>query len=134
MRRPTNPEPSTMSHATAHIPATGNQAWGFFGTMGGLADAAWPVAVAAISAATGCEADEVVAFLDAKDGRHFADQLQGELAGGQNLRAAVATVTACWMAWKIGRRTAREHGIPASMPYLTGWVVHRSMQAELLAG
>lgn len=120
-----------MTHATAHIPATGNQAWGFFGTMGNLADTAWPVAVTAISAATGCEAAEVVEFLDAKEGRHFADQLQGELARGQNLQAAVAAVTACWMGWRIGRRTAREHGIPAGMPYLTGWVVHRSMQVEL---
>lgn len=123
-----------MTHATTHIPATSNDAWGFFGTMGSLADAAWPVAVAAISAATGCDADEVVVFLDAKEGRHFADQLQGELAGGRDLQAAVDTVTACWMGWKIGRRTARQHGIPAGMPYLAGWVLHRSMQAELLAG
>jgi hypothetical protein len=31
------------------------------------------------------------------------------------------------MTWTISRRTTREHGIPAGLTYLTGWVI----QAEI---
>ena len=37
---------------TTHIPATQNEAWGFWGTMNNQAAAAWPIAMTAISDAT----------------------------------------------------------------------------------
>ena len=40
-------------HAHTQIPATENTAWGFWGTLGEQAEAAWPLAMTAIAAATG---------------------------------------------------------------------------------
>ena len=55
----------------ATIPATQNDAWGFWGTMGDHASVAWPLAVRAVSDATGEDAEVVRAFLDSRFGRHF---------------------------------------------------------------
>lgn len=111
-------------------PASRNESWGFFGTMDRLATEAWPLAVAAIAAATGCDAEEVAVFLDSTDGRHFADQVRGGIWSGATLQDAINRAVECWMGWRIGRSTARRHGIPAGMPYLTGFVVHRAIRAE----
>ena len=54
------------------IPATQN-AWGFFGTMNDNAEAAWPIAMTAISDATCQPLESVRLFLDSRHGRHFAD-------------------------------------------------------------
>ena len=35
------------------------------------------------------------------------------------------------MGWTIGKRTEREHGIPRDLPYLTGWVMHCEIEAEI---
>ena len=35
------------------------------------------------------------------------------------------------MAWRIGKRTEREHGIPRDLPYLTGWVMNCEIEAEI---
>jgi hypothetical protein len=34
------------------------------------------------------------------------------------------------MGWRIGRRTARETGIPEGLPYLTSFVTHAAIEAE----
>jgi len=39
-------------NTTTQIPATQNEAWGFWGTMNEHASAAWPLAMVAISDAT----------------------------------------------------------------------------------
>lgn len=59
------------------LPPTSNAAWGFHGTIAQYADAvpAWPSAMTAIAAATGCSLNEVRDFLDSRYGRHFADDV-----------------------------------------------------------
>ena len=51
------------------IPATQNDAWGFFGTMNEQAEAAWPIAMTAISDATYQPLESVRLFLDSRHGR-----------------------------------------------------------------
>jgi hypothetical protein len=108
---------------------TANTAWGFWGTMGQQADAAWPLACAAIAKAVGESLEDVRDFLDSSHGRHFADGVKDRINGGASLQAAIEAATAQWMAWKIDRRTAKHYGIPAGTPYLTGFVVQLASQA-----
>ena len=84
----------------------------------------WPIALQQIAEVTGEPLESVRAFLDSKQGRHFADSVQDALTIGLAIDAAVAQAIAKWMDWKIGRITARETGIPKGLPYLTGFVIH----------
>ena len=94
---------------------TENEAWGFWGTMGEQAAAAWPIAFAAIQQATDAEGNAVRAFLDSRHGRHFADEVSNHLRAGASLADAIAKAIATWMGWRIGRRTSRDTGIPAGL-------------------
>lgn len=121
---------STEPTMSETILPTENTAWGFWGTMGERAPKAWPIAFATIRDATDADPDAVRAFLDGRHGRHFADAVQDAVHGGATLADAVATATARWMGWRIGRRTARETGIPEGLPYLTGFVADAGIAAE----
>ncbi len=109
-------------NSSQQIPATRNDAWGFWGAMDERADTAWPLAMTAISDVTGESLESV--FLDSRHGRHFADDVQNGLARGQTLHDAINAATAQWMGWVIGRHTNKEYGIPRGLPYLTGFVIH----------
>ena len=117
------------------IPATQNPDWGFFGTIRHDADpdAAWNIALTAIADATGCAVTAVRDFLDSRHGRHFADDVANRLFQGLTMNAAINTAIARWMGWRIGRRTARETGIPRDLPYLTGFVANAQIEAEMAA-
>ena len=117
----------------APVPATKNASWGFWNTMGGYASVAWPQALQAVSDATGEDTEVVRAFLDSRHGRHFADEVQNGLFVGQAMPEAIQAAIAKWMGWKIGKATSREYGIPAGLPYLTGFVVHAGIVEEDLA-
>lgn len=121
-----------MTNATQTL-ATQNQDWGFWGATQEHAPAAWPIASTAIATATGCEPEQVRAFLDSRHGRHFADDVQNGLFVGCNLKDAIDKATAKWMGWTIGRITAKETGIPRGMAYLTGFVVQAAIDDELFA-
>ena len=112
------------------MPATQNESWGFWGTMGGHACVAWPVAMQQIAEITGEPPESVRAFLDSKQGRHFADAVQDGMASHFTMDAAVAQAIAKWMDWKIGRITSRETGIPRGLPYLTGFVIQAQIIEE----
>ncbi len=114
------------------IPTTQNEAWGYWGTMRGHASVAWPIAMTQVAEATGEPFESVRAFMDSKQGRHFADSVQDGLASGLAMDAAVTKAITKWMDWKIGRITARETGIPRGMPYLTGFVIHAQLIEESL--
>ena len=109
---------------TDTIPATQNDAWGFWGTMNEHASAAWPLAMTAISDATSQPLESVRTFLDSRHGRHFADDVQNGLYAGAPLADAIAQATQRWMGWTIGRSTSKQYGIPKGLPYLTGFVIH----------
>jgi hypothetical protein len=113
------------------IPATRNEAWGFWGTMNEHARAAWPLAMNVISDATHQPLASVRIFLDSRHGRHFADDVQNGLYRGQTLVDAISAATQQWMGWTIGRQTSRDYGIPRGLPYLTGFVIHCEIAEEL---
>ena len=117
------------------LPLTSNPAWGFDGTISRQAgtDGAWPLAMAAVANATGCTPDGVRDFLDSRHGRHFADDVANGLFTGMAMPEAIAAATRKWMDWTVGRRTARETGIPQGLPYLTGFVMHAAIEAEAAA-
>jgi len=118
---------------TQPIPATRNDAWGFYGTMNEHADAAWPIAMTKISQATGQTLEAVRAFLDSCHGRHFADAVLTHLHAGDALHDAIDAATRQWMGWTIGRQTSKDYGIPRGLPYLTGFVIHCAIADESLA-
>ena len=134
---------------TTILPST-NQAWGFWGSMGyTTADQsqAWTLATTAIAKATGGTPEAVRHattaspllnagrrlrdVLDSRQGRHFANDVASELFNGRTLAAAVDAAVTTWMGWKIDKQIEREHGIPRGLPYLTGWVIHHQIQAEM---
>ena len=115
------------------IPATQNEAWGFWGTMNEHASAAWPLAMTAISGATSQALESVRAFLDSRHGRHFADDVQNGLYEGKALADAINAATQRWMGWTIGRQTSKQYGIPRGLPYLTGFVIHCEIVEESFA-
>ena len=120
-------------NTTTQIPASQNDTWGFYGTMNEQAEAAWPLAMTAISEATAEPLESVRTFLDSRHGRHFADDVQNGLYAGATLADAIEQATARWMGWTIGRSTSREYGIPKGLPYLTGFVIHCEIVEESLA-
>ena len=120
----TDTEPTMTTTQQAKIPATQNESWGLFGTLGVHAAAAWPIAMTAISDATFQSLESVRAFLDSRHGRHFADDVLNGLHAGLNLHDAIHAATQRWMGWTIGRLTSKQHGIPKGLPYLTGFVIH----------
>jgi hypothetical protein len=115
------------------IPATQNEAWGFWGTMNEHASAAWPLAMTAISGATGQPLESVRAFLDSRHGRHFSDATATEMATGASLNDAIDAATRRWMAWRINHRTSIESGIPEGLPFLTGLVAHFEILDDMKA-
>ena len=119
-----------MQTAATILP-TNKEAWGFFGTIRHDADPieAWDLASMRIADATGCSAEGARDFLDSRHGRHFADEVANGLAVGDELGAAIARAIDRWMGWRIDRRTSRETGIPAGLPYLTGFVTHHEILA-----
>ena len=118
-----NTKEVSMSTNTS-IPATQNEAWGFWGTMQEEAPAAWAIALPAIATITGCEFDAARAFLDSRHGRHFADEVRNHLLKGKALADAINAAITEWMGWTIGRQTSKQYGIPRGLPYLTGFVTH----------
>lgn len=120
-----------MSHDAPHT--TRNPEWGYYGTMREQGEAAWPLALEAITRATGGDMAAVRAFLDSRHGRHFADDVQGGLHQGQSLADAINATTQRWMGWTIGRQADKQYGIPRGLPYLTGFVVHCAIREELAA-
>ena len=119
--------------ANTLIPATQNEDWGFFGTLNENAQVAWPIAMTAISDATGQPFESVRLFLDSRYGRHFADDVLNEMLRGQTIQQAIDAATTRWMGWTIGLPTSKQYGIPRGLPYLTGFVIHCEVTDEAFA-
>ena len=118
---------------STQIPAPTVTDFGFFGTMAEHAEAAWPLAMTAISEATAEPLESVRTFLDSRHGRHFADDVQNGLYAGATLADAINAATRRWMSWTIGRSTSKQYDIPKGLPYLTGFVIHCEIIEESLA-
>ena len=120
-------------NTTHEIPATGNEAWGFYGCLRERAEAAWPIAMRAIADATGEPLDSVRAFLDSSHGRHFGDDVHNGLYQGLALPAAIDAATQRWMGWKITRQISKDYDIPQGLPYLVGFVISAAIHDECQA-
>ena len=119
-----------------------NEDYGFFGTMTRCPERdrrsaeVWTLASRLIAEAIRADSeDEMIGirdFLDSRWGRHFADDVIGNLTGCSiSLETAITATIAKWQDWCISRRTQREEGIPAGLPYLTGWVQHFAVTAAM---
>jgi hypothetical protein len=123
---------STPMTSTTQILPTQNEAWGFFGTMSTVGEnpaEAWNEAFRQITQATGNSPEGIRDFLDSRDGRHFADTVTGGSFKG-SLEARIASAVQDWQRLKITSKMEREHGIPAGLPYLTGWCGYYQIEAD----
>lgn len=111
---------------------TANEAWGFYGTTSGFADAdaVWAIAFPAVLAATEGTAEGVRDFLDSRHGRHFADDVHNGVHAGLDLTAAIEAAITRWTGWTLDRQTAREIAMPKGLAYLKGFVLYFSLQAQ----
>ena len=119
-----------------------NEDYGFFRTMTvcPLRDRrsaeVWTLASTMIAAAIrAASEDELIGirdFLDSRMGRHFADDVIGNMTGCNiDIETAIKSAISRWQDWRISRQTEREEGIPAGLPYLTGWVQHFAVTAAM---
>ena len=119
-----------------------NEDYGFFRTLTVCPERdrrsaeVWNLASRLIAEVIGASSeDEMIGirdFLDSRIGRHFADDVVGNMTGCNiGLEAAIASAIRRWQDWRIDRQTEREHGIPAGRPYLTGWVQHFAVTAAV---
>ena len=119
-----------------------NEDYGFFRTLtvcpqrDRRSSEVWSLASRLIAEAIHADSeDEMIGirdFLDSRMGRHFADDVVGNMTGCNIwLEAAIASAIRRWQDWRIDRKTEREHGIPAGLPHLTGWVQHFAVTAAM---
>jgi hypothetical protein len=96
----------------------------------------WTRASRLIADAIGADSeDEMIGirdFLDSRMGRHFADDVVGNMMGcSTDTETAITSAIRRWQDWRISRKTERCDGIPAGLPYLTGWVQHFAVTASM---
>ena len=115
---------------------------GFFGTLTTCPQRdrrsvdVWVLASTLIASAIRANSeDEMIGsrdFLDSRMGRHFADDVVGNMMGCNiDCEAAITSAICRWQDWRISRQTERDEGIPAGLPYLTGWVQHFAVVASM---
>ena len=100
--------------------------------MNEQAEAAWPIAMTAISDTTYQPLESVRLFLDSRHGRHFADDVLNEMLRGHDIKQAIEAAITRWMGWTVGLQTSKQYGIPKGLPYLTGFVIHCEVADEAI--
>ena len=119
-----------------------NEDYGFFRTLtvcpqrDRRSAEVWTLASRLIAEAIRADSeDEMIGirdFLDSRIGRHFADDVVGNMTGCNiELEPAIAAAIRRWQSWRIDRAIERSEGIPAGLPYLTGWVQHFAVTAAM---
>jgi hypothetical protein len=127
---------------TATVFHTRNTDYGFFGTLTTCPERdrrtseVWSLASRLIAQAVNATSEEEMIgirdFLDSRSGRHFADEFVGALqCGAPDCETAIAAAIAKWQDRRITRAKERSDGIPAGLPYLTGWVQHFAVTATM---
>ena len=122
-----------------------NEDYGFFRTLtvcpqrDRRSAEVWTLASRLIAKAIRADSeDEMIGirdFLDSRIGRHFADDVVGNMTGCNiELEPAIAAAIRRWQSWRIDRATERSEGIPAGLPYLTAWVQHFAVTAAMAEG
>jgi len=119
-----------------------NEDYGFFRTLTVCPERdrrsaeVWTLASCLIAEAIGADSEDdmigIRDFLDSRIGRHFADDVVSNMTGCNiEFEAAIASAIRRWQGWRIDRATERSEGIPAGLPYLTGWVQHFAVTAAM---
>lgn len=119
-----------------------NESHGFCGTLTNCplrerrSAEVWMLASRLIAATIRADsADKLIGigdFLDSRMGRHVADDVVGALQGGAaDSETAITSAIRKWQGWRISRQIQRHDGIPAGLPYRTGWVQHVAITAEM---
>ncbi|APF85487.1 hypothetical protein [Ralstonia pseudosolanacearum] len=109
---------------------TTNRGGGFYGAMRYSAAAAWPLAMVAISKATGAAPRVVRFFLDSAHGERFGEDVLNALALG--LQRAIDHVTEEWMNRAVDEQTAKTYGIRSGPSYLKSHLVASAVEVRLL--
>ena len=115
---------------------------GFFGTLTTCPERdrrsveVWVLASTLIAKAIRATTEEdmigIRDFLDSRMGRHFADDVVGNMVGCKiDSETAIKSAIRRWQDWRISRQTERDEGIPEGLPYLTGWVQHFAIAASM---
>ena len=115
---------------------------GFFGTLTTCPERdrrsveVWVLAATLIAKATRATTEEdmigIRNFLDSRMGRHFADDVVGNMVGCKiDSETAIKSAIRTWQDWRISRQLERDEGIPEGLPYLTGWVQHFAIAASM---
>ena len=115
---------------------------GFFGTLTTCPERdrrsveVWVLASTLIAKAIRATTEEEMIgirdFLDSRMGRHFADDVVGNMVGCKiDCETAIRSAIRRWQDWRISRQTERDEGIPEGLPYLTGWVQHFAIAASM---
>lgn len=115
---------------------------GFFGTLTTCPERdrrsveVWVLASTLIAKAIRATTEEdmigIRDFLDSRMGRHFADDVVGNMVGCKiDSETAIKSAIRRWQDWRISRQTERDEGIPEGLPYLTGWVQHFAVAASM---
>jgi hypothetical protein len=97
----------------------------------------WVLASTLIAKATRATSEEEMIgirdFLDSRMGRHFADDVVGNMVGCKiDSETAIKSSIRTWQDWRISRQLERDEGIPEGLPYLTGWVQHFAIAASMV--
>jgi hypothetical protein len=119
-----------------------NRDYGFFRTMtvcpqrDRRSDEVWVLASTLIAKSIRATTEEdmigIRDFLDSRMGRHFADDVVANMVGCKiDSETAIRSAIRRWQDWRISRQTERDEGIPESLPYLTGWVLHFAVAAAM---
>ena len=115
---------------------------GFFGTLTTCPERdrrsveVWVLASTLIAKAIRATTEEdmigIRDFLDSRMGRHFADDVVGNMVGCKiDSETAIRSAIRRWQDWRISRQRERDEGIPEGLPYLTGWVQHFAVAASM---
>ena len=115
---------------------------GFFGTLTTCPERdrrsveVWALASTQIAKAIRATTEEEMIgirdFLDSRMGRHFADDVVGNMVGCKiDSETAIRSAIHTWQDWRISRQLERDEGIPEGLPYLTGWVQHFAIAASM---
>lgn len=99
-----------------------NKGWGFYGALDAQAEAAWPLALAALQHTTGFDEADCAAFLDSRSGRHFGDSVRNEIDSELPLQQAIEAAVRTWSGWPLSRRMRTLYDIPKGATYLQGFV------------
>lgn len=127
--------------APAILPSR-NPDHGFFGTLTTCPERdrrsveVWVLAATLIAKAIRANSeDEMIGirdFLDSRMGRHFADDVVGNMVGCKiDSETAIRSAIRRWQDWRISRQTERDEGIPEGLPSMTGWVQHFAVAASM---